>query len=101
MADAPQKSERGDSTLVMYFVAPLAVAAFAWVVDVIFGSAFLVFGSYGLERFAVVTIAVCVIEMIVAAVMFGRARRLVPFAALVLYLVVVMTVALRIGSFQT
>ena len=74
MADNPAPRERGDSSLVAYFVAPLGVMAFAYLIDVIFGAEFLIIpGSpaRGIERFAVITVALSAVELIVAAVTLG------------------------------
>lgn len=94
---------RGSALLVPYFAAPLCVLAFAYLIDVIFGARFVMLPgspSRGVERFAVVTVVFCSVELIVAAFLLGRRRRLSPFAAVAVFLFAVMFLALRFGSFR-
>ena len=103
MADNPAPRERGDSSLVAYFVAPLGVMAFAYLIDVIFGAEFLIIpGSpaRGIERFAVITVALSAVELIVAAVTLGRRGRFVAFGVLAAWLVAIMFAVLFFGTFQ-
>lgn len=95
--------KRGDdSTLVAYIAVPLAVMAFAYVIDLIFGAKFVVLpgSERGIERFSIVTIVVCVIELIVAAFTLLRGGRAAAFAGIAVYLSVIMLLVLMFGTFQ-
>ena len=93
---------RADSPLVLYIAVPLAVMAFAYVIDLIFGAKFVILpgSERGIERFAIATIVVCVIEIIVAAFTLLRGGRAAAFAGLTVYLSVIMMLVLMFGTFQ-
>ena len=76
--------------------------AFAYLIDVIFGAKFLMLpgSNRGVERFAVVTVVFCAVELIAAAFLLGPRRRLAPFGMVAVFLLAVMFVAMFFGTFQ-
>ncbi|HUP50545.1 MAG TPA: hypothetical protein VNA04_17350 [Thermoanaerobaculia bacterium] len=93
----------GEAWLVIFFTAPLAVLAFAYVTDVIFGGKSLILAgtpARGIERFAAITVGFCALELLFAAFILLRRRRVVAMAGLTLYLLIVSMLAMIFGTFR-
>jgi hypothetical protein len=85
-----------------FVAAPLIVAAFAYLFDVVFGTASVVIGNpprYGVERFALVGAGWCALEAFFAAFVFTRGRRWISLLALYAYLLVVAVAMFWFGTF--
>lgn len=80
---------------------PLAVAALAYVGDIVIGAANLrVSPSLGIERYAVIAIVFCIIEALTVVPMLIVRRRYTHAAGMLVYLAVVAAVMAWIGSVQ-
>lgn len=80
---------------------PLAVAALAYVGDIVFGAANLrVSSSLGIERYAVIAVVFCVLQALLAVPMLLARRRFTHAAGMIVYLAVVAAVMVWIGSVQ-
>ena len=80
---------------------PLAVAALAYVGDIVVGAANLrVSSSLGIERYSVIAIVFCVLEALFVVPMLLMRRRYTHAAAMLIYLAVVAAVMAWIGSVQ-
>ena len=80
---------------------PLAVAALAYVGDIVIGAANLrVSASLAIERYAVIAIVFCILEALMVVPMLIMRRRLIHAAGMLVYLDVVASVMAWIGSVQ-
>ena len=80
---------------------PLAVAALAYVGDIVIGAANLqVSPSLAIERYAVIAIVFCIIEAVTVLPMLLMRRRYTHAAGMLVYLAVVAAVMAWIGSVQ-
>ena len=99
----PVERERGDTSLVAFIVMPLAVLGVSYLVDAILGSRSIIFGGTpgrGVERFAAITAAVCLVEFFAVSVILVRAHRPVALLAMSLYLMAIAGIALFFGTFR-
>ena len=80
---------------------PLAVAALAYVGDIVVGVANMrVSPSLGIERYAVIAIVFCMLEALAVVPMLMLRRRYTHAAGMLVYLTVVAAVMAWIGSVQ-
>lgn len=104
MEDTPDRPKRGDTSLVAFIIAPIAVFGVAYMIDAILGTRGLIFPgtpARGIERFAVITVGFCLLELVAAALILVRARRPVALLSMSVYLIVVCVLALMFGTFRT
>jgi hypothetical protein len=98
----PRSGDRRRVPAAAFVAAPLVVAAFAYLFDVVFGTASVVIGNpprYGVERFALVSAGWCAFEAFLAAFFFTRGRPLVRLLALYAYLLVVAVAMFWFGTY--
>ncbi|HEU4521394.1 MAG TPA: hypothetical protein VFT12_05280, partial [Thermoanaerobaculia bacterium] len=77
--------------------------AFAYLIDIIFGAKFIIVpgsAERGIERFALVTIIACTLELVIAVFLLLRRGRLAAFTTISVYLLVISFLALMFGTFQ-
>ena len=102
--DAPAEArERGDASLIAFIVAPIAVLGVSYLVDAILGTKSVIFAGTpgrGVERFAAITAAVCLIEFFAVAVILVRAHRPVALLVMSIYLMAIAGIALFFGTFR-